>query len=179
MIDTDLLRRRIAFVRRGADTRRFHTKITVETNTVGYHSFGVLWFCCFLTPGLPNTQRGMLYQAAMEHDLFEHISGDMPGDAKREMGVRDIVNAFEAKGMAELGFRSEELLTPALLRVLKLADMLDGAFFCVSERSLGNQQIAEAYDNFRHYIGLLEPTSGVEIEIVQYLDDLWRKVNHG
>lgn len=178
MFDPGHMQDRLEFIRRGGDTERYHTERRNSPNTVGHHSFNVAWLTALLTPGLGAAERAHLTMAALAHDLAEHITGDIPAPTKRAVpGLREAVGNMEAQLMAPLGFVWEAQLRPELLRVLKLADAMEGALYCIDEAALGNRRIVHIFDNFRSYIKELEPTGPVETALVEYIDQEWKEYN--
>lgn len=173
MLDKNLLRAKISFMRAGAETQRYHTHRKLHEDTVGHHSHGVACLVMLLSPTADPERRLLLLQAALTHDLAEHVVGDVPSPVKRKLGVREAFGAYEQEMMQEIGLAYEGHLNEAERRILKLADMMDGCFHCIGEASLGNRRIGEIYVNFRSYIRLLEPSGPVEEAIVEYIDDLW------
>ena len=176
MISKELLRQRLAFIRQGSEVERFHTKRMIQRNDVGHHSYHVAWLAYLLALGMPNTtnfSQQRVVMAALAHDLAEHITGDMPGDFKREAGIREQFSDYERARFLEVGLEFEGGLNADEKRCLKLADMLEGAFFCISEASLGNGRIGLVFRNFRAYIEQFAPFNETEAAIVEYIDELW------
>jgi len=177
MLDKEFFRGRLAFIRDGGETKRFHTMPMLTEDKVGHHSFNVAWLVNTLSTHLAQEARYRLVMAALEHDLAEHKTGDMPAPAKREMGIRKVMGDHEATLLEGYGLRYGDSLGNSEARLLKLADAMDGAFHCIGERALGNARVEVAYDNFRSYIKELEPNGPIELEIVSFIDDLWEKYN--
>lgn len=167
---------KLDFARAGAETKRFHTAITLQENKVGHHSGNVAMIIHFLTPTAdPLTKAGLLL-AALKHDLAEHKTGDLPAPGKREMGLREQFGAYEDKLMdaAGIGFR----LNPEHTRLLKLADAAEGALFCASERMLGNKYSIEYYYNFYSYVReVINPDEQLETELLTYIEEKWAIAN--
>lgn len=172
MVNKDLLRARLAFIRQGSEVERFHTKRMIQRNDVGHHSFHVAWLAWLMGQGT-NLSVGRVVMAALAHDLAEHVVGDMPGDAKRELGIREMFGEFEAEQFLQVGLDFEGVLSEFEKRTLKLADMMEGCFFCISEASLGNGRVAVVFRNFRSYVEAFAPFNDVESVIVEYIDELW------
>lgn len=156
----------------GGHTRRFHTVNTIQTNSVGHHSFGVALLCYFLTGRNPSRQ---LLMAALTHDMAEQFTGDMPAPAKRAMGIRESFGAIEEHALQTLHLSFP--LDSGDSMILKMADVLDGMLFCITERRLGNVGIEGAYNNFRGYaVGVLS-ANGVaydEHDLFNAIDEMWR-----
>lgn len=168
------LREMLAYARQGGHTKRFHTVQTLLTDTVGHHSFNVFWLCHLLSTHLGQVERYTLGLAAMEHDLPEQEFGDVPAPAKRWMGIREVWNSHEDDLQREMGFGYSRALSAEGARILKLADALDGAFFCVNERMMGNKIISGCFANFMKYASeLLDPTKQQETEIAEMVQELW------
>ena len=137
----------LEFIQAGADVRRYHTIYTLQAETVGHHSHGVACLCLLLDP---KCSRDVL-TAALRHDLAEHVTGDIPSPAKHEYGIGDHVSALEERLLDSVGLGLSRYLTPPEKRVLKLADILQGALFCAREISLGNQKMRAVFDRYLSY----------------------------
>ena len=158
------------FIYRGEATKRFHTVRTLQTDSVASHSFSVVYFLHLLTEG---TASAKLLMAGLTHDLAEHVAGDMPSPSKRALGIGAELNAMEEGLLETHGLHF--LLSKKDTRTLKLADMMSGLLFCVTERALGNKLIDEVYARFHAYISELVPT-GVELEVLNALVTRWEGV---
>jgi 5'-deoxynucleotidase YfbR-like HD superfamily hydrolase len=137
----------------------------------------VAWLVWLLTPGWATAARFRLVMAALAHDIAEHEVGDMPAPAKREMGIRDLFGRHEATLLNEVQLHFEDNMDPEEKRVLKLADALDGAYFCLSEAALGNRRIGQVFMNFRSYVEEFAPFNDTEDELITYLDNAWGRFN--
>lgn len=140
------MRNSLKFLIRGAEVTRYHTVRTLVEETVGHHSQMVALICWMVDPKCSQE----LLLAALVHDLAEHIVGDTPAPAKRELGIGDSVNALEDKLLksAELSFE----LTPNEKRVLKFADNLQGMIKCGREVQLGNTEMWDVFERYRSYL---------------------------
>lgn len=174
MLDVHLLRERIAFIRRGGEVERYHTERTLHENTVAEHSFNVAWLCSLMAVNLDDGAKYRLLLAAMTHDLPEESIGDMPAPSKRRVG-RAVFDSYEQSLLTYYALSYKSLLTAEMQRILKLADVMEGAFYCIGEAALGNRRIDNVFKNFREYISELNPSSPVELAIVDYIDELWSK----
>jgi 5'-deoxynucleotidase YfbR-like HD superfamily hydrolase len=178
------------FIINGGETVRFHTWPVLRPQRVDSHSYHVAMLCALMAQDEP-VERGHgltvpLLMAALTHDLAEWKVGDMPSPSKRAMPdygditFREVWSGMEQDLLAGVGLDWEALLTPKDLRWLKLADNMQGALYCIRERAMGNQLIAEPYSNFRKYIAELMQVNGennMEQNIVQYIDDMWEQHN--
>jgi 5'-deoxynucleotidase YfbR-like HD superfamily hydrolase len=156
------------FMWRGGYTERYHTWPTLLKDTVGHHSYNV---ACIIMHLRPDCSVALL-KAALLHDVAEHRTGDMPAPIKRALPdypdgtFRSAYAQMEELHMAEAGIEYP-LLTAEEAWVLKLADSMDGMRFCIQERRMGNQGIAEVFENFRSYVS--ELMYGEDISLIDQL----------
>lgn len=152
-------------------TQRWHTEIgnTVKTQDVAQHVYNIMWLVYVLTEGHPSSD---LLLAAMMHDSGERFSGDVPSPAKRKMGLGDIFDKYEeSKLREELGVELPKLYEQDA-QVLKMADVLDGCFFCMREAELGNRRIRKCYFNFLVYLWkTFETTSDIQASLTQMITE--------
>jgi len=148
-----MMKHTLEFIQAGADVKRFHTKLTLQTETVGHHSHGVAMLCLLLEP----VSRRQLLVAALVHDLAEHITGDIPSPAKRRYGIGEQVSALEDELLRSVGL-SMPMLNSDEKRTLKFADIFQGMLFSAREISLGNSQMREVFDNYVSYAEAMQPT---------------------
>ncbi len=134
------------FIIAGSEVTRYHTVTTLVKETVGHHSHGVAMLALLLNP-LASRQ---VLMAALFHDLAEHQTGDIPSPAKRQFGIGDKVDELEQRLMRAAGIVMPEL-TPDDARTVKLADLAQGALFCVREISLGNSRMRTVLDRYLAY----------------------------
>lgn len=140
------MKAQLNFIQSGADVKRYHTVTTIQQETVGHHSHGVAVICLLLDD---NASRDLLI-AALLHDLAEHQTGDIPSPAKRQYGIGDQVSDLEDRLLAEAGIPMPSL-SDHEKRVLKLADIAQGALFCAREIALGNRGLKKVFDRYISY----------------------------
>lgn len=182
----------IDFIFNGGATKRYHTWPVLHNQRVDSHSFGVAMLVAHMALSAnPEDGQGLtvpLLMAALTHDLAEHVVGDLPAPAKRNMSemldmeysdFRAKWGEMEEKLLEDNGLNWDYALTDTQRRWLKLADAMEGAIFCIRERSMGNSTIAVVFANFRSYIRelLLANEEPAVLEIVNYIDDMWEQVN--
>lgn len=139
---------------RSGGTARFHCYAaeTIKTQDVAQHSFGVFWICEALTFGSPSA--ALLIQA-MAHDIGERWVGDVPATTKRSIpGLGSALTQLEDEAMLK---KIGHIVTCAPLSdsdavVLKAADALDGALFCLRELEFGNRAMAGVFRNFIEFV---------------------------
>ena len=166
------MRDKLLFIRQGGETERFHSLRTVFNETVGHHSFGVAWMIWLITEG---KARAELLMAALQHDLAEHKTGDIPAPTKRQLNIRETVSALEDDLLVKAGFRVGGL-SPEEDRILHTADVLDGMLACQRERALGNRLVRDCYFNFRQYASDAA-LHGVAKHIFVAISELWQEVD--
>jgi len=137
----------LEFIMAGSEVKRYHTVTTLREETVGHHSHGVAMLCLVLTNHHASVA---LLEAALVHDLSEHITGDIPSPAKREYGIGEQVTLLEMRLMAAVGLGVLSL-TPHEERTLKLADIAQGALFCLREIEMGNRKMSLVYSRYMSY----------------------------
>jgi len=145
----------LEFVRLGSLTKRYHTKHVIHENTVGHHSFGVAIIIYMLCP----TASVNLIMAGLVHDLAEHITGDMSSPTKRmypEMAA--LLHKLESQFLNDANLGFHETLSKEELRVLDMADKIDGMLYCIGELSLGNMSIVPIFNRYASYVEELKPT---------------------
>lgn len=159
------LKNQIQFIFKGAAVKRYHGETTIKEQTVGAHSFGVMWLCYVLTQGKPSAN---LLLAASSHDLAEWKIGDVPAPTKRGVpGLREQLNQLEEEELFKVGLAFH--LTSGEQRILKMADAMEGLVFCRSEQFLGNHGIKQVFQNFRSYITEFEPLSPHERDVLSII----------
>lgn len=150
------------FIRNAGETRRFHTWPVLREQNVAAHSWHVTMLVYLMygqdEPGI----RPVMMMAALTHDMAEWKVGDIPSPAKRTMedylqlkGAQTFRQAWgdmEQNILKEQSFDFEGMLTVEELRMLKIADAMEGALYCIRERMMGNVLIVPCYLNFIKYI---------------------------
>lgn len=149
--------------------QRYHSVPTITSDTVGEHTFGVVWLCALLSGGAP---RAELLLAAVWHDVPELTVGDMPAPAKRRLGLSEAFATMEQEVLGGMLRLPIPQLTEDEQRILSIADRIDGMLHCCYERALGNQVIEEVYERFLQYIVQLSPTQS-EYKVVNAVEHIW------
>ena len=131
-------------------TQRYHTHAAdlIKTQDTAQHAYNVTWLVyilCFTRPSLN------LLVHALGHDAGERWAGDLPAPTKRALGIRESFGNFEADELST----ATGLVLPGLTRsestILKIADSLEGARFCVNEVRMGNTLPVGMLINFLSY----------------------------
>lgn len=158
------MRSTLEFILSGSEVKRYHTVTTLQAETVGHHSHGVALLCLLLRPDAS----AALLTAALRHDLAEHITGDIPSPAKRLYGIGEQVSNIEETLLAAAWIPSPEL-TADEARTLKIADIAQGALFCVREVELGNRRQMNIFTRYLAYYGAMGLENTRERELYQIL----------
>ncbi len=154
------LLKRVDFIRKGGNTKRYHTINTINENTVAHHSFGVAWMIWMI--GVPTVN---LLMAALAHDLAEQVTGDISSPTKRRFPeLASMVQLMEDEVLDSHNMFYQ--LNEEEARTLKMADRMDGMLFCTNEFELGNRAIIEVYNRYVSYVAELKPV-GREWEVYQ------------
>lgn len=165
----------LSFDFEGSMVRRYHTVPQIHVNTDGHHQRGVAVLCKYLWPGLGEPRVELIF-AALFHDQAEQITSDVSAPAKRKLGISKVFADFEHDILRTAGLCYEDQLTDEERRVMKLADILDGALWCIHERKLGNLYAGLIYSRFRSYVKDFVVTDQ-DREVIEAIDELWEEVN--
>jgi 5'-deoxynucleotidase YfbR-like HD superfamily hydrolase len=91
-----------------------------------------------------------LLKAALYHDLAEQVVGDIPSPAKRRFDLGERLDKLERAVIEEAGIENPAL-TDEEARILKLADIAQGALFCAREIQLGNKRLIPVFTRYISY----------------------------
>lgn len=141
---------------------RFHTQFLLKPENVAEHTFGLLNILLLLTDG---QVRAELLVAALQHDMGEYLSGDVPSPVKRSSAeARTAINNIEAIGLRDIYDEPTVGLSDWEYLLLKTADSLDGLFKCYEERQMGNYSLTHEGDpigdNYALYLESQLPALG-------------------
>ena len=153
----NMLTDRILDLRSAAAVKRYHTVPTIgESQSVSTHSYGIAMILLRLWP-LACTVR--LLQAALEHDLPEGATGDIPAPAKWASPALVVaLDELEAREHGRLGTgQAEADLDEMEVMMLRAADMLDLVFYCYEQRCMGNQMLAPVFYRGVGYLRTMAP----------------------
>lgn len=173
--------RQLAFMRNGGGVRRFHCYRTVLTDLVGHHTYNLMSLLIIAVP--PEFLTKGLLLAAHQHDQPEFKTGDIPAPTKRGVpGLRDACAAAEGAAIAEACLPDYGAsLTHDEHNMLKLADSLDGMFFCIEERRAGSRVLDNVFETYRGYVSTLLTTPNTHVfgfrEIFDIACEQWSRRN--
>lgn len=175
-MNKELLKKQLDYIQRGGRVSRMHMMPTIHAQNVAAHSFGVAWWCWLLTDGKPSAN---LLMAALDHDLPEGATGDMPAPTKHRLGLHDALSEWEQELSMSAGVPVFEL-TEVEAHVLKLADNFELLQHCIRERKLGNHtdELNEMWQNVRNYAGRIMDRGMFVvcdfIDVLTMLEAQWR-----
>ena len=162
---------RVTAILKSATVQRYHTENTVHKQSVGEHTYDVMWLVYLLTNGAPSVS---LLLAALMHDTPEYVTGDIPAPVKSNSpAVKHACDDLEAEWFEIIGIEdASDQLTKREKKILKTADVLSGCLFCMNEWLRGNRHIAPALHNYVEYAESLCATPGsVEFHILSYVKE--------
>lgn len=141
------------YIREAAAVKRCHVVRTIGEHTIAEHSYHVAMLCWKLCDMEPSAN---LLKAALFHDLAEVVTGDIPATMKwSSPEMRDLIDGEEYKfnriNKLEISLSQQEEL------VLKWADGLELAWFCVDQLMLGNRRVDTMYHNIVGALDKLGP----------------------
>jgi 5'-deoxynucleotidase YfbR-like HD superfamily hydrolase len=163
---------RIEFLRAGGAVRRYHSS-RVEPQTVAAHSAGVVDIIVELCPDA----RPQLLVAALRHDVYEYITGDIPYSAKKANPLlREQAHKMERELNDEWGFIP--MIYPHEKALLKFADMAECYLYTREQTRTGNTYALEIYSNARRALDALAKadalTDTLKLRIDQFMNEVIR-----
>lgn len=167
------LKDRVQFMMEGGSVNRFHARPGLLQQTDAAHSWGVAMLVYLLSPVQPSVE---LLLAALTHDLAEQYTGDTPAPAKWALDIQADYAKLENDKLRQYGLDFSSLLTSNEVRILKLADTMDGLLHCCKEAALGNRTVRLIYSKWR---SLAKDTvmSKTERELLQTINQVWKESN--
>lgn len=118
-----------------AKIKRYHTAIIVGEQNVGEHTYGVAQLVRYFTNDNWSKQ---LMMAALDHDVLEYLTGDMPHPTKvMHPDLKNYLAIIEKDLRKE--HQMEYTLTDEERVILRCADLLESAQFGLYQLQLGNK----------------------------------------
>ena len=123
--------------------RRYHTLPFIGEQTVGHHTYNVVQILRHITGDMLSVN---LLKAALDHDVMEYFTGDVPHPTKQAFSaVEAALQVVEDEMLAELGVDYE--LDPHEANLLKWADMMEAGMFGYHQMTLGNRYAKDIVAN--------------------------------
>tara|TARA_R110000765_G_scaffold20749_2_gene53649 strand:- start:347 stop:865 length:519 start_codon:yes stop_codon:yes gene_type:complete len=133
---------RIKGIRYGGAVIRYHTARSHRAQSVAEHSWGVAQLVLGV---IPEPSRELL-KAALNHDLPELWTGDVPAPTKWAFPV--IADALkDAESQFHDAFATHYHITEVEQRILKFCDMAELVLWALEERKMGNRYMEEVIEN--------------------------------
>lgn len=141
----------IRFLFRASLIKRYHNRTTLVEDTVGRHTFMVVWLLYLLYKGRPPYH---VIMHAMKHDVAEVITGDIPAPVTRaDPVVKHAIDSMEQDVLERLGLPVYPGLDEVEAKMLKLADRLEGYLFSSHEfTGLFNMRMAGVRRKYDDYV---------------------------
>lgn len=136
----------------GFRVKRLHTVPVIGENTVGDHTAHMMRLVVYLQAQNPDCRLEPMLLHALQHDVAEAYTGDIPASFKQNAPARTTA----ALTAAEKDWEAENLDPIDLVlrerRLCKMADWLQLQEQCIHERLLGNQHVAPVWENISEYL---------------------------
>jgi len=147
---------RLKAMRKGGQTKRFHTERLIGEETVAQHSFGVACLVILLEPA-PSVA---LLKAALFHDIAEQDTGDVPAPVKwKHPELKGLLHRIEEIFHERYSWSLSTNLSVHEETVLKWADSLDLMCTAMEQRMLGNRYMDEVFYKVRDFLNNHQPNS--------------------
>lgn len=169
---------KLQFMQEGGAVQRFHVRPGVAVNTDAEHSWGVAMLVYLLSPAAAPSSALLL--AALTHDLGEQYVGDTPAPAKWASGTAEALEKAENGVLSHYGLSFQPCLSKPELRLLKMADALDGMLHCCREAALGNRTVSLVYHKWHQRVNdglVFAPYTEQEIEVISSISEIWEESN--
>tara|TARA_R110000737_G_scaffold41837_5_gene62541 strand:+ start:32 stop:550 length:519 start_codon:yes stop_codon:yes gene_type:complete len=116
--------------------KRYHTHPIIGEQTVGEHTYGVVQILRYITGD--NCTKSML-MAALDHDVLEYFTGDIPHPAKKMFPeLKGLLGRIECHLENEVGLLEHTNLSEKEQLTIRCADLLEMGFFGKYQMDLGN-----------------------------------------
>jgi 5'-deoxynucleotidase YfbR-like HD superfamily hydrolase len=169
----------IRFLIDGASVSRFHNLETIHRRTVADHSWGVAQLIFLLSEDIPRID---LVRMALSHDLAEQIVGDIPAPLKwLDKDIDTHLDHIESGILKSAGHPITEYLSKPEIRILQMADALEGMMCCVRERRLGNLNVIPVYQKWvQLFVDKYQPrATDRQLEIFFAVQELFGEADNG
>lgn len=119
----------------GGGVLRYHTHYCARPESVGEHSYVVAQLARAIAEHAAMSERGVLdsIKLALDHDVAEYKTGDMPGGFKDRSGLKTVMAQHEHDELTHVGILPEDQYNNVVRRVVKLADALAGFIYTDEE----------------------------------------------
>ena len=155
-------------IMRAGLTQRFHATPGLPAQSVAEHSWGVAMILLYLWPN----SAAQTVHSALSHDTGEHVTGDMPAPFKwAHDDIRELVESAEHSELLRLGL--PRAYTPEEARRVKVADGIDLMFYCLRQRTAGNQHADQVFTKIRQ--SLFNNHTSLFLQEARLIEDLTQR----
>lgn len=135
----------IDLVIKACAVQRYHMFRVAHRESVGEHSFMVAQLARYINE---TEDTGEVLMCALDHDLPECVTGDIPGNVKHLCGEAFV--SLEADTLRRAGVPQH--YSPEVQRIVKLADVMAGYAYCRQEvLGRGNASLHPVMLKYRAY----------------------------
>jgi 5'-deoxynucleotidase YfbR-like HD superfamily hydrolase len=128
------------------DVVRFHNHVGIDKQKTAEHQWGVALIVEHIYPEGSKT----LLLAALTHDAAEYYIGDIPAPVKWDNPeLKKTLHEMERRWEEQNGVHFD--LAPEEQMVLKMADTLEGMWFCVHQVRMGNINAKRPFRKWREF----------------------------
>jgi len=125
---------------------RFHNHVGVDKQKTSEHQWGVALIVQYIHKDCSKS----LLLAAMTHDAAEYFTGDVPFPAKQmNRQLNDLLRQMEISWEKDNGVYFE--LSREDHVVLKMADVLEGLWFCIGQVRIGHINAKRPFRKWRKF----------------------------
>lgn len=137
---------KIRNVLHSGDVVRFHNHVGIDKQKTAEHQWGVALILEYIYPECSKS----LLLAALTHDAAEYMTGDIPFPAKQSSPeLNDMLREMEMRWEEENGVYFD--LHHEEKAILKMADILEGMWFCVHQVRVGHINAKRPFRKWRKY----------------------------
>ena len=126
------------------DVVRFHNHVGIDKQKMSDHQWGVALIVQHIYPDCSKA----LLVAALTHDAAEYLTGDIPFPAKQQSPeLAGILRGIERRWEKQNGVAFD--LASVEHEVLKMADTLEGMWYCIHQVRLGHINAKRPFRKWR------------------------------
>jgi len=156
--------------------KRYHTHPIVGEQTVGDHTYGVVQILRYITQD--NCSKNLMI-AALDHDVLEFFTGDVPHPAKNMFPqLKQVLDAIERNAAEVNGMVEYDKLSAKEKVLLTCADLLEMGFYGAYQMKLGNSFGRNVVETIVQSVGKL-PENKVPKEAKDLAQELEEMLNVG
>ncbi len=137
---------RIRNILLSGDVVRFHNHAGIDKQKNSEHQWGCALIVQYIHPECSKE----LLLAALTHDAAEYVTGDIPFTAKLlNPELKSILDEMERKWEQDNDVNFS--ISNGEKKILKIADVLEGMFFCIQQVRVGHINAKRPFRKWRKY----------------------------